>query len=352
MSDPNQPQRFCRQCGTEIRAGSSFCISCGAALSSSSERPSRESQESSQDYGASQSSPRSIPPFISWYGKEESHQAGRSDFGNVRERLKGKLQYFLARFREQPVYIKVIVVLVAVVGPLIILSPLTFIAGVLLIGVSLIALLINLTKRRAWKHWGATIAVAIVPVLMFGGLSDAIYGTSFIGGDGELDLQEENSNPDSDLDESLPELSSVEEDYLDQRADISAQATEAANDQLELYNACPGGGGIYYCVPLAEDFLQNEQEVYDLQQEAQALTIPDDYYESHEELLTRLEYLYEQVQSIARFEITGSELDYMVEQANDYQDASLQALPPSAREYITTTGEQVGNPHPSILQGA
>lgn len=62
MSEGSQPQRYCRQCGAEIRSGSSFCISCGAPLS-------RQSESSGGSTG------RSIPPFIQRYESGGSGQA-------------------------------------------------------------------------------------------------------------------------------------------------------------------------------------------------------------------------------------------------------------------------------------
>jgi hypothetical protein len=32
MTDPSVQQGFCRNCGEQVRAGTAFCVSCGAAL--------------------------------------------------------------------------------------------------------------------------------------------------------------------------------------------------------------------------------------------------------------------------------------------------------------------------------
>lgn len=62
MSDAFQPQRYCRNCGGQIRPDSSFCISCGAPLS-------RQGLDSAGATG------RSIPPSIQ---RNESSTSGQT----------------------------------------------------------------------------------------------------------------------------------------------------------------------------------------------------------------------------------------------------------------------------------
>lgn len=139
----------------------------------------------------------------------------------------------------------------------------------------------------------------------------------------------------SDTSDTSSELSSEEMGYLDQRADIAYESIAIANDQLEIHNACPD-----YCASLQDDAQQNADEMSDLYDEAQYLNPPNGYGETHDLYLMQMDLLLEQVDLVVFGGIvSGNELDYLVEQANEYLDESLNSLHPTAREYYNNIPE-------------
>ena len=145
-SDTSRPQRYCRNCGGQIRLGNAFCAHCGLQL---------------EDPAASTSL--------------EKREATNFNFGG--RVSKSKLRNLWHWFKEQSLARKVLVVL-AILVPLTILSPLAFIATVLFIAVCIVGLVVRAIKRRSWKSWGMAAVIAVVPAFIFGGLSNAVYSTS------------------------------------------------------------------------------------------------------------------------------------------------------------------------------
>lgn len=71
MTDSDQPRRYCTQCGAQIRSGSSFCISCGASLSSKIEG----AEQGHESSGSGGSTVRTIPPLLQRYESGGSERA-------------------------------------------------------------------------------------------------------------------------------------------------------------------------------------------------------------------------------------------------------------------------------------
>ena len=85
------------------------------------------------------------------------------------------LNTVFARFRSLSLLAQIIIVLVAL-GLLAILSPLVIILAVLIFIVSGVVLVIQALRRRPLKTWGVALGVSLAALLVFSGISAALYG--------------------------------------------------------------------------------------------------------------------------------------------------------------------------------
>lgn len=86
----------------------------------------------------------------------------------------------VGRFWALPTVAKVLVVLAAliVLGISVFLSPLVVIAAVLVLMLAVLVLIIQALRRRPLRTWGTVAAVSLAFVLLFSGISAALYGGS------------------------------------------------------------------------------------------------------------------------------------------------------------------------------
>ncbi len=80
-----------------------------------------------------------------------------------------------AWFGRLPVLVKVALI-VALLGLLVWMSPLVVVVAGLLLFVALLALVIRLLLRRPLRRWGITAAASLALVIVFSGISEALYG--------------------------------------------------------------------------------------------------------------------------------------------------------------------------------
>ncbi len=205
--NPERPQRYCTNCGAALRAGTSFCVSCGVALSATgspditNDTPTLESTP--EEGQPNEAEPRPVggstftgpgtsatgptgsladsiqESFGGWRGRFSgaSSTSDRATTGSIPDRA-------INWFRDLPSIPKLIIVGLIVVLLLTLLSPLAFFAGVLGVVVSIIILSIRVVNRRAWYPWFIGSLVAVLVTFATGGISDALYGTGFLGGNG------------------------------------------------------------------------------------------------------------------------------------------------------------------------
>ena len=168
------PQRYCQNCGAEVRPGTSFCVACGASL-----------VQEPEGQGPTHSEPPLPPPsrsladilretFLGW---SERFSEARS--GSGRPTLNRLPHRIIDWFRDLPSVPKLILVGLALLLILTVLSPLAFVVAALLFGTSIIGLIIRLTQRGSVKGWGIVAVASIALVFLFGVISDAIYGNDF-----------------------------------------------------------------------------------------------------------------------------------------------------------------------------
>lgn len=170
-------QRYCGNCGTEIRSGISFCVSCGKPVNGGAASPGPDNP---------------VPPptpFRSFADTlKETFQGLTGRFSNVRsasggDTLRGLPNKAINWFKDLHGVPKLIVVGLVVLVLLVLLSPVAAIVAALLLGVSVIALIIRVAKKGSIKNWGMVTVASLVLMFTFGGISNALYGIGFVGSD-------------------------------------------------------------------------------------------------------------------------------------------------------------------------
>ncbi len=192
----NQPQRYCTNCGAEIRSDIRFCVSCGTSLV-------RESEESDQIRAEATSADalNEARPRTRGYGYSRGSATPRADA----KAILGKATEW---FRDLPSVPKLILVGLIVLLLLTVLSPLALVLAALLLVVSVIALIIRVMQGRPISGWAVAVVASIASFLIFGGISGALYGTGF-GGGSEPDWATPNNGNTNPLLNASPSSSSV-----------------------------------------------------------------------------------------------------------------------------------------------
>lgn len=309
----DKPQRYCRNCGAELVPSNRFCVYCGAPVDPNLGVPVSPSEESTSKVQVSNTvEAAKVPHKVPTPADGDIGHAGSSD-----EYLRRSLHGLTGRFKTLPTTWKVALAL-GIAGSLVVLGPVAFLAGAVLIGVSIIALTFRLAKRRPWKRWGIVGAVAILATVAFGSVSDALYDTRFMGfvGAGYA------SNDSSGLD-------SVEKRYLRETDTIHDTVVGIGNDHIDLYNTCQD-----YCSQGNRIMLeQNVQSIDDLLGRARALDPPEGYENSHDAFLAGMEIADKKASLMEEGAIDGPAVDRMIDEQNAYFDESFYLFPTSGRRY-------------------
>lgn len=106
-----------------------------------------------------------------------------------------------SRLATLPIAVKVLMVVAAliVLGLSVVLSPLLAVLAAVVLAVAVIALIIQLLRRASLRRWGIIAAASLLLVLMFSGISNALYGG---GGQSE---QATSPEPTQEADPAQPE---------------------------------------------------------------------------------------------------------------------------------------------------
>jgi hypothetical protein len=152
-----QPQRYCRNCGAELRPGTAFCTSCGAGLGPT---PIASGPQTSR----TDSQGRTGSPAGAW-------RHGPSV--DALRRLPGRAARWL---RALPVVPKLALLGVGLLALLAFLSPVTYVLAAIACVVSLVVLAVRAFQRRPVMGWVVAAATSLVLALALGGVSSALYG--------------------------------------------------------------------------------------------------------------------------------------------------------------------------------
>lgn len=180
MRSNEHPKRYCGNCGAEIRSGTTFCVSCGKPVGRGPASPGPDNPVPPPPT-PSRSLADTLQEAFSGITERFSN-ASSSSFGSTAQ---GVLNGITKWFRDLPLTPKLILVVLALLLLLTVLSPLAFVVSALLLVVSAIVLLMRVRDHGAVRGWGIIAATSIALMVVFGAMSNALYG---IGSDPEQEL--------------------------------------------------------------------------------------------------------------------------------------------------------------------
>jgi zinc-ribbon domain len=179
MSEGSRPQqRYCTNCGAEVRPGNAFCFSCGAPLTTGAHQSGPPHPEPTPS-----EEPSPFDKLMTWL-RQAADRLGGSFSGLSTDGARRLPARAVEWFRDLPGIAKLIIVGLVLLVLLILLSPVAVIVAALLLGVSIIALIIRAAQKRSIKNWGIVAVTSVVLMFTFGATSDALYGVGFLGSSG------------------------------------------------------------------------------------------------------------------------------------------------------------------------
>src|ERR671917_127973 len=201
---PGLPKLSCRQCGAEVRPGSRLCTSCWKPVDSDTRdsHPTREAQ-------ARRSRSRVRRPG--------SHDAVQSKMSSGASTGADSIFHDLyCRFQALPFVAKAMYIGLSMLVLLTVLSPLTFLASVVVLVISTTIVIVRAFNRRPLQRWVVIALVSILATLAGGSISNAYYGVLFSGGGVQLSEEEQRY---------IDQVGRLQE-AMNQRLDYDAQVLE------------------------------------------------------------------------------------------------------------------------------
>lgn len=307
MTDSNQPQRFCRQCGAEIRSGSSFCISCGAALTAPrSSSQSAVGESSFQRVGAR-----------TWAATQEVPSKAKEFWSRLDRRVKWGLLGIL------------------LIGLLLILSPIAKWISIVALIISILVLIVQAVRRESLKVWGISSASLLLSALVFSGIASVVYSDGFLGVSG--------ASPNSaDYDGT-----ETAQDNMD--SESQAYVTKTVSEQIEAMDLVFRQGEVHdFCVEACtgEHFAEmddNIDRLAQLSEDAATATPPTEYEESHQYHTAGLEIAYDLAVRIYSRQVGSSEYRSLVGQMTGEFTQALETAPPSDQSFYERSFTEAGN---------
>ncbi len=176
QEEAGQSQRYCRNCGAEVRSGNAFCVSCGASIAAEGEWPGQaHSSSAHRQSPAGAALGEALWGMLRRFGRSRTY----SD-----DALRNALRNLLWRVKDLPIGLKVAGAVVGVLLLLTILSPLGLVTALFIFGVSIITLIVRVRQHRSVKRLRIIAVTSLVLMLVFAGASNAFYGKEETAGKG------------------------------------------------------------------------------------------------------------------------------------------------------------------------
>lgn len=184
-------QRYCVNCGAEIRVGTSFCVSCGRPVNGGPASP-------GPDYSPPPppTPPRSLADTLlqTFSGLTQLLSNARSSSGGGT--LRGLPNKVLNWFRDLPSVAKLILVGLVLLLLLTVLSPVARVVAFIVFVVSAVVFAIRVVQGRPLRGWVIAAVGSLVLIPIFAGVSSAIYGSDSGSGEvGESESLYDTSSP-------------------------------------------------------------------------------------------------------------------------------------------------------------
>ena len=181
MSEGSEQQRrFCTNCGAEVRAGTDFCVSCGANLVQERPTPGYDSTES-RSAGSADSFSDIFQGKFRELRLRERLQGLRGWLLRSRSTLnsqdvRGMPGRALTWLRNLPPIVKIVLAALVLLILFVLLSPVMRIVAIVAFLVSVAVLILHGVQRRFVPRWGVAAVSSLALVFVFGGISGALYG--------------------------------------------------------------------------------------------------------------------------------------------------------------------------------
>ncbi len=160
---PNQPQRYCTNCGAEIRSDTRFCVSCGASLLPG-QPDSSNANSGPRASGASGFSGKAARDLLFGLGRSAGASAR-----TVRSSVRGSSRGPLSWFRGLPYAARMLILGLVAVSVLVAASPIIFWVGWVLVAVTgAVAIGVSLYRSSFSKRWGVAAGAALAFTLVAG----------------------------------------------------------------------------------------------------------------------------------------------------------------------------------------
>ncbi len=179
MSEGSGAQRFCGNCGTEIRPGISFCVSCGRPVNGGPASPGPDNPVPPPT--PSKSLADTLREAILGLTRRFSNASLSSGGGSTQGMSKRVTDWF----RDLSLTPKLILIVLVLLLLFTVLSPLAFVLSALLLVISAIILLMRVREHGPVRGWGIIAVGSIAFMVVFGAMANVIYG---IGSDPEQRL--------------------------------------------------------------------------------------------------------------------------------------------------------------------
>lgn len=166
-----RPQRYCTNCGADIRPGNAFCVACGPALTPGAE------QTGPPDPGPEPSGGSVYPAG----GFEGGPRGTTGHVGGVSSSLRAedlrRLPMRLRRWLERlPLAGKAALAALVLLALFTVLSPLAAVAAILAFCVSLVALIVRIDHGKSVARWGIAAVASLALAVMLAGVAGVFYG--------------------------------------------------------------------------------------------------------------------------------------------------------------------------------
>lgn len=309
-------QHYCGNCGTEIRSGTSFCVSCGTPASGGPASPGPDNPVPPPT--PSRSLANTLKQTFRGLTVRFSNARSASSGASLRELPNRAINWF----KDLPSVPKLMIVGLLLLLLLTVLSPIARVIAIVAFVVSAVALAVRAIQRRPIKGWGIAAVTSFVLVFVFGSISSVIYGsgfTSFVGADRDSG--------------DLSEIGDPEEEYLRAKDVIRDAQFLIGEQQRDIYDIC-----IDSCSQNNREVARlNSQDFDDLLERVRDLDPPEGYEESHSAFLSGSEIETRQMSLMAADASDGivgdADIDGMTEESNALFEQAYQLLPPSGRSY-------------------
>ncbi len=201
-----QPQRYCRNCGAEVRSGTSFCVSCGTPVDGGPASPGPDHSSSPPPTPPQRSLADTLtPPQRSFADTLRGTFSGLTRlFPNVRSSsgratLSGLTSRGINWFRDLPSVPKLVLVGLLLLLLLTVLSPVARVVAIIVFVVSAVVLTVRAIQRKPLRGWVVAVVGSLLLIPVFDGVSGAIYGSDSGSGEaGESEsLYDASSSPET-----------------------------------------------------------------------------------------------------------------------------------------------------------